>query len=88
MVRPTSFVVAGLIGLTVLVTWPLARQLNSAFPGDYGDPVFVAWVIGWVGGKLTEAITNPQPSAHSGTRISSTPSPRRLPSRSTSSGKR
>lgn len=57
--RPTSIVAAGLIGLTLLVTWPLARQLNSGFPGDYGDPVFVAWVIGWVGGKLTEGITNP-----------------------------
>ena len=59
--RVTSawIVVAALFAVTVLVTWPLARQLNSAFPGDYGDPVFVAWVIGWVGGKLTEAIRNP-----------------------------
>src|SRR5687767_640498 len=35
------------------MTWPVGAQLGSSFPGDYGDPVFVAWVIGWVDGQLS-----------------------------------
>ena len=50
---------AALIAAAVLVTWPLSSQLNSSLPGDYGDPVFVTWVIGWVAGKLSEAFTHP-----------------------------
>jgi hypothetical protein len=31
-----------------IVTRPLVAQLGSSLPGDYGDPVFVSWVMGWV----------------------------------------
>ena len=35
------------------MTWPLGAQLGTSFPGDYGDPVFVTWVMSWVGDHLT-----------------------------------
>jgi hypothetical protein len=42
-----------LLLLTCAVTWPLAANLSSALPGDYGDPLFVSWVMSWVAGSLT-----------------------------------
>ncbi|HXG87575.1 MAG TPA: hypothetical protein VNJ02_04495 [Vicinamibacterales bacterium] len=48
-----------LLTLTLLITWPLGAHLTSALPGDYGDPVFVSWVMAWVGGQLTTALSDP-----------------------------
>ena len=45
--------------LTVALTWPVARVLASGVPGDYGDPLFIAWVMSWVADKVTAALTNP-----------------------------
>jgi hypothetical protein len=47
--------VAAITVLTVIVTWPLTPQLTRSLPGDYGDPVFVTWVISWVNGRLSTA---------------------------------
>jgi hypothetical protein len=47
-----------MVGVTLAVTWPLATQLTSSAPGDYGDPVFVMWVMGWVAGQLTAVSAN------------------------------
>ncbi len=44
-------------GLAVAGTWPLALSLTSSLPGDYGDPLFVTWVMAWVGRHLTSALT-------------------------------
>ena len=33
--------------LTVLITWPLVRQLGSVFPHDAGDPVLNTWILWW-----------------------------------------
>jgi hypothetical protein len=44
------------IALTLVVTWPLGVDLHGSLPGDYGDPVFVSWVIGWVARQLTRLI--------------------------------
>ena len=44
---------AALLFATLVITWPLAAGLTSSFPGDYGDPVFVSWVMGWVNGQLS-----------------------------------
>lgn len=48
-----------LLVLTLMLTWPLAAQLTTSLPGDYGDPVFVSWAMGWVAGTLTDAFSNP-----------------------------
>jgi hypothetical protein len=48
--------VTAVLALTaVVVTWPLAAQITRSLPGDYGDPVFVSWVIAWVDGQLARA---------------------------------
>jgi hypothetical protein len=47
--------VAALVIVTLIVTWPLGAQLDRSIPGDYGDPVFVTWVMGWVSDHLTRA---------------------------------
>lgn len=61
---PAWVVAILLLVLTLAITWPLGAQISSSLPGDYGDPVFVSWVIGWVAGQLTQALT--QPSALGG----------------------
>lgn len=43
--------------LTVAGTWPLARGLATSLPADYGDPLFVTWVMAWVAQHLTRALT-------------------------------
>lgn len=47
------------IGLTIILTWPLATSPATSLPGDYGDPLFVTWAIGWVAGVLTGSLSNP-----------------------------
>ena len=42
--------------LAVAGTWPLGRALTSSLPGDYGDPLFVTWVMAWVAQHLTRAL--------------------------------
>ena len=42
------------LALLFIITWPLAAQLGRSLPGDYGDPLFVTWVMGWVNGRITE----------------------------------
>ncbi len=37
---------------TIAVTWPLALAPATRLAGDYGDSLFVAWVMGWVGDHL------------------------------------
>ena len=29
-------------------TWPLAASLTTRVPGDFGDPLFIGWVMSWV----------------------------------------
>lgn len=42
--------------LTVAGTWPLVLHLGTSLPGDYGDPLFVTWVMAWVAPHLTRAL--------------------------------
>ncbi len=46
-------VAAAYFGVTILVCWPLVTRLTSSLAGDFGDPVFVAWVMAWVARHLT-----------------------------------
>jgi hypothetical protein len=57
--QPLWVMLAAFGGLTLLVTWPLALRLATSIPGDYGDPLFVSWVIGTVAHKLSAAIREP-----------------------------
>ena len=45
-------------GLTLLLTWPLARGLTHDLPADFGDPLFASWAIAWdathLGPRLVE----------------------------------
>jgi hypothetical protein len=49
-------VVAGFAVLAVTCTWPLAAKMGTALPGDLGDPLFSAWVLGWVSERLREGL--------------------------------
>jgi hypothetical protein len=51
----TWLAVAAITAVTVIVTWPLTAQLHRSLPGDYGDPVFVTWVLSWVNGQVARA---------------------------------
>lgn len=50
-VRRPSPIAAGtsalFVALAAVATWPLARHLDEALPGDLGDPLLNAWVLGW-----------------------------------------
>ncbi len=41
------------------MTWPLPLKLTTSVPGDYGDPLFVSWVMSYVARQLSAAIVNP-----------------------------
>jgi hypothetical protein len=39
-------------GLAIVMTWPLVRYLGTDIPAEYGDPLFDAWHVAWVGHAL------------------------------------
>ena len=45
------------LGLTIVVTWPLAPGLGHDVPSDYGDPLYVAWALAWVMRQMGRALT-------------------------------
>jgi len=51
--RRVAGLVAGYACVSVVMTWPLAARATTSIAGDYGDPVFVAWVMAWVSTHLT-----------------------------------
>ena len=52
-------VLALFFGLTLLLTWPLARSLGSAIPGDAFDGWQNYWNLWWVRRSLLELHTHP-----------------------------
>ena len=42
------------LALAVVLTWPLALNLQTAVP-DQGDPLLTTWIINWVGYALTHS---------------------------------
>ena len=45
--RPVLWGFLSYCGLTLVLTYPLARRLGSALPGDLGDPVLNTWILWW-----------------------------------------
>src|SRR5262245_40070 len=45
--------------LTMALTWPLPVALTTRVAGDFGDPLFISWVMSWVAERLSQALTDP-----------------------------
>lgn len=48
-----SATVIGYALLSAWITWPLVTRAGSSLAGDFGDPMFVSWVMAWVADHLT-----------------------------------
>jgi hypothetical protein len=48
-----SGIVFGYALLSAWITWPLVTRAGTSLAGDFGDPVFVSWVMAWVADHLT-----------------------------------
>ena len=44
---PVLWAFLSYLGLTLILTDPLIRQLGSALPSDLGDPVLNTWILWW-----------------------------------------
>jgi hypothetical protein len=56
---PNIAAVAALfLGLTLLLTWPLARGLARDIPGDFGDPLLNTWILAWDDSHLGRGLWN------------------------------
>ena len=42
-----ALLLGGLTAVAVAATYPLIRHLTTHLPNDLGDPVLVAWTLGW-----------------------------------------
>ena len=49
-------VVAGFTALALAMTFPLAARATRALPGDLGDPLLNAWIIGWDAQRLAHGL--------------------------------
>ena len=52
----TALVVLAFACLTLLATFPLVLHLGRALPGDLGDPLFTAWLLGWDADRLRHGL--------------------------------
>jgi hypothetical protein len=43
--------------LSVVMTWPLARDVTHRLPSDLGDPLLVCWILAWQIRNLTRLAT-------------------------------
>lgn len=59
MKKHTLFVLAGYFLLTILMTWPVARHVTEAIPGDGFDGWQNYWNLWWVKQALLLEATNP-----------------------------
>jgi hypothetical protein len=50
--RTLALLAAAYLAATVAVTWPAVLSPATRIAGDYGDALFVAWVMGWAGDHL------------------------------------
>ena len=51
-----ALVVLAFATLTLVATFPLVLHLGRALPGDLGDPLFTAWLLGWDADRLRHGL--------------------------------
>ena len=49
-------VVGGFAALTVIMTYPLAREITRALPSDLGDPLLSTWILAWDADRLQHGL--------------------------------
>jgi len=49
-------VVSSFLALSIFATYPLIRHLGHALPGDLGDPLLNAWILGWDADRLKHGL--------------------------------
>ena len=54
-----SIIFVVFVGLTIVVTWPLVRVMDSMLVGQIGDNVYFVWLFGWFRKALFELKTSP-----------------------------
>ncbi len=55
-VRDAALAALAYAGLTIAMTWPLARGIARDVPGDFGDPLLNAWIVAWDSGHILRAL--------------------------------
>jgi hypothetical protein len=50
------FVVSAFLALSILATYPLIRHFGNTLPGDLGDPLLGAWILGWDADRLRHGL--------------------------------
>jgi hypothetical protein len=51
-----ALLVGGLTAVAIAFTYPLIRHLTTHLPNDLGDPVLVAWTLGWDAHAIREGV--------------------------------
>jgi hypothetical protein len=55
-VREAWLVIAGFTALTLVMTYPIARQMGEALPNDLGDPLLNTWILAWDADRLLSGL--------------------------------
>ncbi len=55
--RPTLWACLAYLGITLAMTWPLARGLARDLPQDLADPVLNCWILSWASDRLRLALS-------------------------------
>ena len=49
-------VVGAFLALSIVATYPLVRHFGNTLPGDLGDPLLGAWILGWDADRLKHGL--------------------------------
>ena len=55
-IREVALVAGGFAALALVMTWPLAAHATRTLPGDLGDPLLNAWILGWDAQRLAHGL--------------------------------
>lgn len=55
--RSTIAAVSGFALLSLFSTWPVIRHAGTTLPGNLGDPLLNAWILGWDADRLRHGLT-------------------------------